>query len=583
MARNGDAAAAYRFGDYRVETARRRLLCRGEPTPLTPKAFDTLLALVRRAGDLVGKDELMEQVWPGAVVEENNLSQNIATLRRALQDRRGSNQYIQTVPGRGFRFVAEVTPVEALPADEKRPVTIAVLPFDNLSGDAEREYLADGLTDETIATLGRIDPGHLGVIGRAAVMPYKGARDGSGRIGGALGAAYLVEGSLRADGGRFRVTAKLLRARDQVQVWSASFDSEPRNVLDFQRELALAIAKQIHRQLQPARIAELDLRQSHNADAFDAYLRGRHFWHQLTPQTTRRALELYARATQLDPHYALAWSGIADALCARPVTGDADPFEVRSPAGHAVSQALAGNAGLAEVQASVGFRCFWLEWDWPSAVGAFRRAVELDASYPLAHRMLGLLYSHVGRHREAYDAMRHARELDPLLPVLQALSAQVAFAARDFELAAQFARNALVIDEDFWIGHFQLAQASIELGDEEMVEHALAEAERTSGGNSKTVALRGHHCARTGRRDEAMHVLERLTASSRERFVPPCAIALVHLSLGDVDAAAAWIERAYQARDVHLMFLPVDPKWDRGLADVRIAAVVRRCGFAFDA
>jgi len=580
MANDGTAAAAYEFGDFRIEAARRVLLHRGEPAPLTPKAFDTLLELVRRRGELVGKDDLMQAVWPGRVVEENNLNQGIAALRRVLQDRRSENRYIQTVSGRGFRFVADVRIVDPTPPDTSAPHMLAVLPFGNLTGDPGREYLADGLTEETIVALGQIDPRRLSVTSRTSVMAYRPATDSVARIGRDLGVAYVVEGTLRAEGERLRVTARLVRTRDQVQIWSASFDSEPRGMLEFQRELAEAIARQVRLHLESRRLTALEYRQTRNAEAFDAYLRGRHFWHQLTPATTRRALELYARATSLDPDYALAWSGIADALCARPITGDAPPLELRGPATQASEQALRAQPDLAEVQASLGFRRFWLDWDWPGAEVAFRRAVELDPNYPFSHRMLGLLYSHVGRTRDSLPAMRRARELDPLLPVHHALSAQVAFAARDFPLAAQFAQQALVIDPEFWIGHFHLAQASIELGDDEAAERALAEALRTSGGNSKAVALKGHHLARCGRTDEARKVLDALTEQSRERFVPPCAIALVHASLGDIEAAALLVERAFEARDVHLMFLQVDPKWDRALADSRIATIVRQCGFA---
>jgi tetratricopeptide (TPR) repeat protein len=193
--------------------------------------------------------------------------------------------------------------------------------------------------------------------------------------------------------------------------------------------------------------------------------------------------------------------------------------------------------------------------------------------------MIGLLHSHRGEVRESLPAMRRARELDPLLPVHHALSAQVAFAARDYVLAAQFARQALAINPDFWIGHFQLAQAALQLREYDLAQRALADAGTTSGGNSKVVALRGYLHARQGREAEAREVRDTLVALAAERYVPPCAIALAHLGLGDIDGAAHAIERAFEARDVHLMFIPVDEKWDEARADPRIAAVLRRCGF----
>ena len=581
MSRTG--ARIYSFGDFRVETDRRKLLQNGEPAPLTPKVFDTLLHLMTHHGKVVERDDLMRAIWPSTVVEENNLTQNIAALRRVLQDPLGENRYIVTIPGRGYQFVADVEVIDEPPAEPPPQTTLAVLPFENLSGDPGREYLVDGLTEETIAALGQVDPVHLGVIGRTSVLPYKHTTGTIADIGRELRAAYLVEGSLRAESGRLRITARLVRVQGQVQVWSASFDSEPRSMLEFQRELAGVIAQQVRLQLAPGRLAALASRQTQNAQAYDLYLRGRHFWHRLTPATTRDALEHYRRATVLDPGYALAWSGIADAYSASPITGDAEPRKVSPIAREAAAQAVCAQPDLAEAQASHGFLKFWLDWDWPEAERAFRRAIELDPNYALPHRMLGLLYSHLGRPQEALPAMRRARELDPLLAVHHGLSAQVAFAARDYALAAQFARQALVVDPDFWIGHFQLAQASVELGAFKLAERALEDASRSSGGNSKVAALRGYMYARLGRMSDAEEALRALIELSRERYVPACAIALVYAGLHEYDEAALWLERACEARDVHLMFLPVDPKWDDFRADSRFMAVLNECGFITDA
>ena len=577
---SGTAAPIYCFGDFRLETSKRRLLQNGEPAPLTPKVFETLLHLVAHHGELVEKDDLMRAIWPRTVVEENNLSQNIAALRRVLQDRRGENRYIVTVPGCGYQFVADVEVTDEGPLEAPARTMLAVLPFENLSADPGREYLADGLTEETIAALGQVDPVHLGVIGRTSVLPYRKTTSTVTDIGRELNAAYLVEGSLRAEGGRLRITARLVRARDQAQVWSASFDSEPRSMLEFQRELAGVIAQQVRLQFAPERLAALANRQTQNAQAYDLYLRGRHCWHGLTPATTREALEHYRRATALDPGYALAWSGIADAYSASPINGDAEPRKLWSMARDAVAQAVRAQPDLAEVQASHGFLKFWLDWDWPEAERAFRRAIELDPNYALPHRMLGLLHSHWGRPQESLPAIRRARELDPLLAVHHGLSAQVAFAARDYALAAQFARQALVVDPDFWIGHFQLAQASVELGEYEVAERALSEARRGSGDNSKVAALRGYLHARLGRRRDAEQALRALIALSRERYVPACAMALVCVGLREFDEATLWLENARAARDVHLTFLPIDPKWDDFRPDPRYKAVLRHCEFA---
>ena len=570
---------SYRFDAFLVDTNKRLLLRDGGTVALTPKVFDTLLYLVERGGKVVGKDELMRAIWPDTAVEENNLSQNISTLRRVLGENRGQNLYIATVPGKGYRFIASVETVRRSPEALSHRVTLAVLPFENLSSDPDREYLADGLTEETSASLGQIDPEHLAIIGRTSVRAYKRTTKTAAEIGRDLDADYLIDSSLRAEGERLRITCKLIRVRDQVQVWSASFDSEPCSLLDFQRELSRFIAQQIELRLLPERLNALARRQTRNAEAHDLYLRGRHFFNQLTPSTTKRATEYYARATALDPEYSLAWSGLADAFAASPIKGDAPPLVVGPRARDAATHAVDAEPNLAEAQTSLGLVKFWFDWDWIAAEQALRRAASLDPSYSFAHRMLGILLAHVGRHEEARAAIQRARELDPLVAVEHALSAQVAFVAQDYAAAGQFARQAIVVDPEFWIGLFQLGQAYVQLGDAGPALDALNNAGRFSGGNSKVLSLRGYLFAKLGRTDEAIEVLKTLEVIARDRYVPPYAMAQVHLGLGNLHEAQLWLERAYEARDVHLVLLPVDPKWNPCRSDARFMGLLRRCAF----
>lgn len=572
--------AMYDFGDFRMDLGKRLLYCGGRPVTLTPKVFDTLLLLVTHRGQVVEKSELMSALWPDTIVEENNLNQNISTLRRVLGEVRGDNRYIATVPGRGYRFTAEVrTPRVQVAETAPAHATIGVLPFENLGAGSEREYLADGLTEETIAMIGQIDPEHFSVVGRTSVMRYKGTTKTLAEIGRELDATYLIESSMRAEGERLRITSKLIRVRDQLQIWSASYDHEPRSLLAFQRELAVAIAEQVRLRLSPARLQALATRQTQNADAYDLYLRGRFFWNQFTPLTTRRAVEYLTRATELDGSYALAWSGLADALCSSPVTGDTPPRAMLPRASEAARQAVAADPDLAEAQTSLGFFEFWLGWGWAAAETAYRRAIAADANYAFAHRMLGILMSHVGRREEAVASIRRARELDPLSAMNRALSSQVAFAVGDYREAIDYAREAIVIDPEFWIGHFQLAQARASTGDEGAALESLNQANRLSGGNSKALSLRGYMLAKTGRVAEAREILGTLEGVARERYVPPYAMALVHAGLGDSDAALEWLHKGFEAHDVHLVFLTVDPKWDPYRRTVGFADLLQRCGF----
>jgi len=572
----------YEFEGFRVEVDKRLLLHNGVSVPLTPKVFDTLLHLVQRPGYVVDKEELMRAIWPDTVVEENNLNQNISTLRRVLGQNQAEKRYIVTVPGKGYQFVGNiVSRDQSLRAStsEKSRATIAVLPFENLSADQEKEYLADGLTEETIVSLGQIDPNHLSVIGRTSVMVYKRTTKTLAEIGRELNASHVVESSLRAEGGRLRITSKLIRALDQVQIWSSSYDSEPVSMLAFQRELGSAIAEQIRLQLSPERMTALARRQTKNAEAYDLYLRGRYFWHQLTPPTTKRAIEHFTHATQLDPKYALAWSGIADTYASAPINGDAPSLDAWARAREGAARAIAAEPDLAEAQTSQGFVKFWFDWEWQAAEDAYRKAIVLDPNYPLSHRMLGIVLAHLGRHQEAKIEMRRAREIEPLLAVHQSLSAYLAFLEGDFDAAIQFARQAIVVAPDFWMGHFQLGQVYLQIGKAELALDSLNQSARLSGGNSKAFSLRGYLLAKLGRKDEALELISTLEALARERYVPPYAMALIYVGLEQLDLAFDWLDRAYEVRDVHMIFLPIDPKWDSLRADTRFIELLQRCAF----
>ena len=570
---------AYKFGRFCLLPAEKQLLREGKPVPLAPKSYDTLLLLLERHGHLVEKNELLNRLWPDSVVEEVGLAHAISQLRKALRDGTDGSSFIETVPKRGYRFSVPVEVVGAKFHETTSRVTLGVLPVENLGAGPDHEYLAAGLTEEVIAALGQVDPEHIGVIGRTSMMAYKRTTKSLAEIGRELGAGFLVESSIRGERGRVRITSKLIRARDQVLIWSASYDSEPGSVLEFQRELSTAIAQQVQVRLSPERLDGLARRQTRNIDAYDLYLRGRYFWTQLSPVTTRRALEFYTRATELDPDYALAWSGLADAYSASPINGDAPPLRVWPLARDAAAHAVGAAPNLAEAQTSLGFLKFWLDWDWVAAETAFRNAITLNPGYGVAHRTLAIVLSSMAQHQAALSAAQLARRLDPLDFVHQALSAQVAFNARDYPAAVEFARRANVLNPEFWVGYYQLAQACEQLGRSDLTFDALQKAGQFSGGNSKAIALRGYLLAKLGRIGESREVLNTLEAVSRERYVPPYAMALVYGGLGQHDAALDWLDRAYDAHDVHLAVMSVDPKWDAFRSDGRFLALIKRCGF----
>lgn len=573
----------FRFQDFELDVGACELRRGGEPVRLERRPMDLLILLLERRHELVSRDDIARRLWGERAFVDVEMGVNTAVrkVRQALGDSTDAPAFIQTLPARGYRFLPQVELVhpERAAAHSTR-VRLAVLPFDNLGADAEREYFADGLTEEAIVALGQIDPERLTVIGRTSVMAYKRTTKPLAQIGRELDVEYLVEGAVRAEGERLRITSKLIRVRDESQVWALSFDGEagPGGLLEFQRELCTAIAEKVALQIAPGRLESLSRRQTRDPEAYDLYLRGRYYWNQLTAPTTRRALEYYTRATERDPRYALAWAGLTDAHASAPINGDAPPLAAAERAHAAARRAESADAQLAEVQTSLGFVQLFLDWNWPAAEAHFRRAHALDPGYALAHRMLGVVLSHRGRYEEARAAIRRARELD-IYAMHYSLSAMIEIHGRNPAAAVAFARQATVIAPDFWIGHYHLSHAYEQAGELELALDAITTAARLGGGNSKAIGTRGYLLARLGREAEAREVLAGVEAIARERFVPPYGMALTLLGLGEQQRALEALERGAELRDVGLMFLPVDPKWDALRSQPRFRELIRRCGF----
>jgi TolB-like protein/tetratricopeptide (TPR) repeat protein len=581
-----EAHPIFRFGDFELDIGAYELRRRGQPVRLERRPMDLIILLVEQRSQLVSRNDIVSRLWgEGVFVDvETGVNTAIRKVRQALGDSPESPQFVETVSGKGYRFIASVTTGTRevhmqVPAPAESRVMLAVLPFENLSNNPDQEYFSDGLTEETISYLGRISPERMGVIARTTSMAYKRTSKSIREIGAELAVDYVLESSVRREDDQVRITSQLIRVSDQTHVWASTYDRELTGVLAIQRELGIAIADHVRLRISPEQLSVLERQPAQNPEAYDLYLRGRYFWNQLSPPTTQRALEFFGRATELDPQYALAWSGIADSLATSPINGDASPLRVWQRAREAAERAVRAAPNLAEAQTSLGFVKFWLDWDWTAAETAFRKAIEVNPSYALGHRMLGIVLSHLCRHDEALSAVKRGRELDPLNASHRALSAQIAFGARKYSAAVEFAKQAIAIDPEFWIGHLQLGQAHEQLGETNLALEALVNATRLSGGNSKAIALRAYILARAGKPEAARGLLSTLETAAGDRFVPPYAIALVHAGLGENDLALQSLEQAYDVHDVHLTFLTYDPKWDGFREGRRFVDLVRRCGF----
>lgn len=410
-------------------------------------------------------------------------------------------------------------------------------------------------------------------------MVYRHTHKTIGEIGRELAVDYLLEGSIRAATGRFRITAKLSRVHDQMQVWTETYDRESQDLLGLQVELGRAIAHQIHLELSPQRAETIRRRQTQNPDAYHLYLRGRHYYNQMTPATITRALDCFNRATALDPAYALAWAGISHAYSSRLFSSDTKSAEVSDYARTAAERAMTNSRDVPEAYTALATVQFLFDWDWKSAEMNLRRAVELDASSVHAYWMLGHTLSHQAQHADAMAVARHVRELDPYSALTHSMCSQIAFSARDLEAAASYAQEALLAEPEYWVAHFQLGQAYEQMGRHEAALKALADASRLSNGNSKPVSVAAYTQARVGRHNDGLAALADLQQRARQQYVPPYALAVVYAGLNEDAKVFEWMNNALSCRDVHLIYLPVDPKWDSFRNDERFHDILRRCDF----
>lgn len=457
------------------------------------------------------------------------------------------------------------------------PVTLALLPFENLTGDANQEYFADGLTEETIAVLGKVNPDRMIVIARTSTVAYKRRTKTASQIGSELGADYLIEGSVRREGERVRVTVKLIRVRDQSRIWSENYDRFGSGVIQIQDELGNAIARQIQVELLAGDTNQR--KQTRILDAYDPYLLGRHFWSQLTPSAISKSIEYYQTAIAKDPSYALAFAGLADAYTILPITSDVRPREMWPLARNAASEAIRLNGSLTEAQAAGGDVDFWLEWDWGRSAERLRRAIQLNPNNALAHGRYAQLLSNSGRHTEAVAEITKAHQLDPFSPITNTLAGQFLLYSGRYPEAIAALDKAFAIDSGFWVAHLTMGAIYERTGKPEAAIQSFEKAYSNSSGNLQALAAKGYVLARSGRRAQAEQIAHGLMETGKSRFVPPTDIALVYAGLGDRESVLQWLEKGYEARDVHMVFLTIDPMWDDFRSDPRFQGLLQRCRF----
>jgi len=560
------------------------LLREDQPVILPPKDLETLLVLVEKAGHIVEKEELLQKVWPGVFVEEGNLSRRIFNLRQVLGDAPDRREYIETIPRRGYRFVAAVQqdgdePAEAIavPSQKRtlwlgllalfvvlavtaylvsrrfRPkanpsperVMLAVLPFVDLSGDAHEDYFADGLTEEMIAQLGQLQPGKLGVIARTSIVRYKGTKENVAQIGRELGVGYLLEGSVRRGGDRVRITAQLIRATEQTHLWAESYERPLTDVLNIQREIAEKITHSLSIQLLPAQTSASAISPV-NLESYDKYLLGLHELGEDTRESVNKAIHYFQEGIAKDPKDARLYVALAEAYNAS-TTYYSSPAEVMPRAKEAAQSAVELDANLASAHVKLGYVRLFFDWDWSAAEREYRRALEINPSLPEAQLGYANYLGTVGRFDEALSRVQQAYLYDPLAIESRKEALWIYyFSGRMPETVAQ-AQKTIEMEPSAGTAYAILALAYAQMKQPAETVRAAEDTIRISNSPS-LIATAASALARAGQTGKAKQLLSDALEKAKKAYVCRFIVADAYADLGENEKALESMEEAFRQR-----------------------------------
>ena len=599
---------SYEFGRFRLKVAERVLLREGELVPLTPKVFDILVTLVENGGQVVAKDDLMKRVWPNTFVEEGNLTQNISLLRKALGEAPGGAQFIETVPRRGYRFVAETnqswgdtepagnghkehsletsietpvvltpnttsqlarirrTPLFAVVAGlvvvgiiglvyftswgkaENSIQSIAVLPFIDESADPDAQYINDKIAESLINSLSKLP--QLRVVPRSVVAGYKGKEIDPRKVGEDLNVRAVVTGRIRRHGDIINIQADLIDLQNVAQLWGQHYDHKVSDVLLVQDDISRDIFENLR--------VKLNVEEKKQLEAYRLYLKGRNAWNKRTSDALQEAIDFFNQAIAIDPNYGAAYAGLADCYNMLVVYGRLEPKEGFPKAKEAAERALEIDESSAEAHSSLAFIKFRWDWDRSATEREFQTAIKLKPAYAPAHQWYSSYLVAVERFDEAIAEAKRTEELEPLSFVASSHLGWIYYLAGQNDKAIEQCRKILERDPSSFPARRYLGLAYEAKG---MYSEAIAEFQRgvKLSGSPLMLALLGHAYAVSGKTAEAKQVLSDLQQLQGQRYVSPYTVAAIHAGLGDQDQAFKWLETAVEERDIWLMNLKVDP------------------------
>jgi DNA-binding winged helix-turn-helix (wHTH) protein/TolB-like protein/Flp pilus assembly protein TadD len=626
-----------------MDTSQRLLMRNEEVVPVTPKVFDTLLALVERGGRVVEKAELMNLLWPDTFVEESNLTFNISTLRKALGKNSEDGQYIETIPRRGYRFVVGIREVQTeaagltdakdnrsqatakererksktdgeIPSPGKGPWrkayqkalfvflvpsalvialtsiwiwqmrmpaqkagrigSIAVLPFKQLGAEKEQDYLGAGIADSLIIRLNKL--GKIAVRPTSSVLKYGASGKDPQLVGRELKVDAVLDGRFQRTADRIRVTLQLLRISDGATLWAEEFEESFSNIFTVQDSIAEEMVQALSLKLSGEEKTRLAKRYTENAEAYQLYLRGRYFWSKRTGESIKKSIGYFDQAIGKDPNYALAYDGLADAYYILGAYGALPTKEFAPKAKAAALRALQIDATLSEALTTLAAITASYDWDWPEAERQFKKALESNPNYATAHQWYAEHLARTGRLQEAVAEARRAEELDPASPLTNGIVGTTFYRARQYDRAIEQLEKTLEMDPDFASTHLHLGMTYVQT---KMYDKAISHFERLRtlwGSNPQLLAVLGYGYAVAGENSRAQKVLDELKDLSKQQYVSPLGIALVHIGLDEKDQAFNWVERAYEDRVFGLGYLKVEPFFDPLRSDPRFTQLLKR-------
>jgi len=623
-------AEIFRFDDFELDRMAFELRRAGRLVRLERIPLELLFLLVERRGELVTRQEILDRVWGKHVFvdTDNAINTAVRKIRLALRENQESPRFLHTVPAKGYRFDAQIVqgsstdtsiagplpPPSAAVSVTRRALWIAlaaavflfavyltrtylsrwsktssgkvmlvVMPFVNMNDDPHQDYFVDGITEEMIAQLGSLDPAHLGVIARTSSMQYKGAHKDAAQIAHELGVAYLLEGSVRREGQRVRVTAQLIQAADQSHLWADSFDRDLNDVLKLQSEVAREIAAKIQLTLSEQTERRLASVTILNSEAHEAYLQGLQSWNLRTKDAFERAIADFNRAIQIDPNYAPAYSSLARTYMLAPIFGLSEPAEAMPRARSAAARAVGIDGSLGEAHTVLGFVKAHFDYDWPGAEREFRRAIELNPSDATSHFFYSNSYlSPLGRHKEAIAEMKEAVRLDPFsLPIQSFLGRTFIWARRYDEAETQFQKTNQ-LNANFAMNHERLSHLYASIGKYEEAIEEETRARILSGEDPKSAVAEGEELRRayaaSGYRGFWLKVLEFSGGKEDppEGYSSSSGTAIVLARLGEKEKALESLEKAYRERSLSMTELNIEPAFDDLKSSSRFSDLVRR-------